>query len=128
MASSVDYLDYITQEREATRKDSQSIAHNLRETNAQRDITAKPSQIAWSSYLQLTALNDGGLDSRADGSRRRAEILNLLDDLHGLLVSDLTEDNVLSIEPRGDNGGNEELGAVARDEEKKKDQYQVKAG
>jgi hypothetical protein len=33
---------------------------------------------------------------------------------HGLDIGDLTEDDVLAIEPRGDDGGDEELGAVAR--------------
>ena len=65
--------------------------------------------------LQLTSVNDGGLDVGADGAGGAAESLNLLDDLHGLIVGNLTEDNVLAIEPRGDNGGDEELGAVAAD-------------
>jgi hypothetical protein len=63
--------------------------------------------------LVATAVDDGGLDSGADGTGAGAEGLNLLDDLHGLLISDLAEDDVLTIEPRGDNGGDEELGAVA---------------
>lgn len=64
-------------------------------------------------FLVTTAVDDGGLDSGADGTGAGAESLNLLDDLHGLLISDLAEDDVLTIEPRGDNGGDEELGAVA---------------
>jgi len=39
-----------------------------------------------------------------------SEGLDLLDDVHA--GDDLTEDNVLAIEPRGDNGGDEELGSV----------------
>lgn len=64
--------------------------------------------------LVLAAFNDGGLGVGADGAGGRAESLNLLDNLHGLLVGDLAEDDVAAIEPRGDDGGNEELGTVAR--------------
>lgn len=65
--------------------------------------------------LQLTTVDDRGLDGGADSTRAAAEGLELLDDLHGRLVSNLAEDDVLAIEPRGDNGGDEELGAVAVD-------------
>ena len=49
----------------------------------------------------------------ADGTGGGTKGLDLLDDVHGLLISNLTEDDVLAVEPRGDNGGDEELGAVA---------------
>jgi hypothetical protein len=75
------------------------------------DIPILPSVIL-ENRLQLTAVDDGGLDGRADGAGGGAESLNLLHDLHGLLIGNLTEDDVLAIEPRGDNGGDEELGAV----------------
>jgi hypothetical protein len=65
------------------------------------------------THLQLTTVNDGRLDVGADGTGAAAKGLNLPDNLHGIVVSDLTEDNVLAIEPRGHNGGDEELGAVA---------------
>ena len=65
--------------------------------------------------LQLTAVDNGGLDVGADGAGGGAESLDLLHDLHGLGIGNLTEDDVLAIEPRGDNGGDEELGAVAAD-------------
>jgi hypothetical protein len=39
--------------------------------------------------------------------------LKSLDNIQGLLISDLAEDDVLTIEPAGDNGGDEELGTVA---------------
>lgn len=48
-----------------------------------------------------------------DGTGSTAAGLETLDDLHRLVVSDLAEDNVLSIKPGGDNGGDEELRAVA---------------
>lgn len=67
----------------------------------------------FSSNLQLTGVDDGGLDVGADGTGVAAESLDLLDDLEGSVVSDLTEDDVLAVEPRGHNGGDEELGAVA---------------
>ena len=70
------------------------------------------------SFLVATAVDDGGLDSGADGAGGGAEGLDLLDNLQGLIISDLAEDDVLAIEPRGDNGGDEELGAVAGKEGK----------
>lgn len=65
------------------------------------------------SFLVATAVDDGGLDSGADGAGGGTESLDLLDNVQGLSISDLAEDDVLAIEPRGDNGGDEELGAVA---------------
>jgi hypothetical protein len=62
--------------------------------------------------LSLTRLDDRGLLAELDGAGRRANSLEGLDNLHGLLISDLAEDDVAAIEPRGDNGGDEELGAV----------------
>lgn len=70
-----------------------------------------------SSSLELTAVDNLGLDSRADGAGGGAEGLDLLHNLHGFGVSNLAEDDVLAIEPRGDNGGDEELGAVAAEKE-----------
>tara|TARA_R110002060_G_scaffold2326_16_gene4001 strand:- start:756 stop:1001 length:246 start_codon:yes stop_codon:yes gene_type:complete len=63
--------------------------------------------------LQDTRLDDGWLLVVVDLSAAGSGSLESLDDSQGLLISDLTEDNVLAIEPAGDNGGNEELGAVA---------------
>lgn len=68
------------------------------------------------SFLVATAVDDGGLDSGADGAGGGAEGLDLLDNLQGLIISDLAEDDVLAIEPRGGNSGDEELGAVSRKE------------
>ena len=49
-----------------------------------------------------------------DGAGSTAAGLETLDDLHRAVISDLAEDDVLSIKPGGDNGGNEELRAVAK--------------
>ena len=65
------------------------------------------------SYLQLTTVNDGGLVAGVDLARAGASSLKGLDNLHGLLVSDLAEDDVAAVEPRGDNSGDEELRTVA---------------
>jgi len=56
----------------------------------------------------LTALGDDELLARL--AALRAERLNLLDDVQA--VDDLAEDNVLAIEPRGRNSGDEELRTV----------------
>lgn len=67
------------------------------------------------AHLQDTGLDDGWLLVVVDLSAAGSGSLEGLDDSQGLLISDLTEDNVLAIEPAGDDGGNEELGAVAVD-------------
>jgi hypothetical protein len=64
------------------------------------------------SSLQLTAVDDGGTLGVLDGTAAGASSLKSLNNFHGLLVGDLTEDNVASVEPRGDDGGDEELRAV----------------
>jgi hypothetical protein len=51
--------------------------------------------------------------STPDLSTARSGSLESLDNVEGLVISDLTEDNVLAIEPAGDDGGDEELRAVA---------------
>lgn len=63
--------------------------------------------------LERTRVDNGGLDSRADSAGAAANSFNLLDDLVGVIVSDLTENNVLAVQPRGHNGGDEELRTVA---------------
>lgn len=65
------------------------------------------------SCLQLTGLLDLGLLAVLDGTAAGASSFKSLDDVKGLFISDLTEDNVAAVEPRGDDGGDEELGAVA---------------
>ena len=59
-------------------------------------------------------LADGG-DTLAvlDGTAGGAAGLDGLDDGDRLGVRDLAEDDVAAVEPRGDDGGDEELGAVA---------------
>lgn len=56
--------------------------------------------------------DNGWLLVVVDLSTSRSGSLKSLDDGQGLLISDLTEDDVLAIQPLGDNGGDEELGAV----------------
>lgn len=50
-----------------------------------------------------------------DSTRVGADSLDGADDLHRLDIAlgDTAEDDVLAIEPRGNDGGDEELGAVA---------------
>jgi hypothetical protein len=65
------------------------------------------------TLLGNTSVGDGGLWLVLCLSAGAAGGLDELDNLHGLLVGNLAKDDVLAIEPRGDDGGNEELGAVA---------------
>jgi len=64
-------------------------------------------------HLQLARLDDGWLLGVVDLAGAGAGGLNGADDVHGLVVSDLAEDDVLAVQPAGDDGGDEELGAVA---------------
>lgn len=59
---------------------------------------------------KLTAVGDGDLG--LGGTAGRAVGLDLLDNVHAF--DDLTEDNVLAVQPRGLLSADEELGAVAR--------------
>lgn len=61
--------------------------------------------------LLLTSVDDN--DRRADIAGVGTEALNFLDDDKGVPVGDLTEDNVVAIQPGGIDSGDEELRAVA---------------
>jgi hypothetical protein len=116
MTSLVDCLDYTTQKGKPPRRAIPPplffIEENptLEEGHCRQNSTLNHGRL---KSLSLTAVNDGGLGSGADGAGRGAKGLKLLHDLHGGVISNLAEDDVLAIEPRGDNGGDEELGAVA---------------
>lgn len=58
--------------------------------------------------LQLTTVGNSNL--LLGGTARAAVALNLLDKVHAVL--DLTEDDVSAVKPAGNDGGDEELGAV----------------
>lgn len=58
----------------------------------------------------LDGASVGDDDLGLGGTRRRAEGLDLLHEVEAF--DDLTEDDVGTIEPRGDDGGDEELGSV----------------
>lgn len=62
--------------------------------------------------LELAAVDDGGGDLGRDFAVAGARGLDGADDGHGLVVCDLAEDDVLAVQPAGDDGGDEELGAV----------------
>lgn len=60
-----------------------------------------------------TRVNNGRLELQVDLTSAGASLLELRDNLHALSVSNLAKDDVLSIEPGGDDGGDEELGTIA---------------
>lgn len=66
-----------------------------------------------STCSRSTTVNDGRLEVELDLTSARASSLKSLDDIHALLVCNLTEDDVFAIEPGGNDGGDEELRAVA---------------
>jgi len=63
--------------------------------------------------LQDTGLDNGWLLVVVDLATSTASSLKSVDDVQRWLISNLTEDNVLAIEPAGNYGGDEELGTVA---------------
>lgn len=117
-------VDYIVQKGKATKnKTASPPPRSKQETPRFKEKESLCRQLQLDpkgfSILELTAVDDLGLDGRADGAGGRAEGLNLLHDLHGLGVSNIAEDDVLAVEPGGDDGGDEELGAVATAEKDK---------
>ncbi len=64
-------------------------------------------------HLQLARLDNSWLLVVVDLAAAAAGSLESLDNRKGLLIGNLTEDDMLAIEPAGDDGGDEELGAVA---------------
>ena len=65
------------------------------------------------SPLQSTAVNDGGTLAVLDATVAGASGLDGADNVHGLLVSNLAENDVAAVQPRGNDGRDEKLGAVA---------------
>lgn len=63
--------------------------------------------------MTLAGLDDGGLLAILDGTAGGTGSLDSLDVPEGLVVGNLAEDNVASVQPGGHDGGDEELGAVA---------------
>lgn len=80
----------------------------------QRQAAFLSNRVSFFLRLSLAGRGDGG-DTLAvlDGTAGGAASLDGLDDANGGLVRDLAEDDVAAVEPRGDDGGDEELGAVA---------------
>jgi hypothetical protein len=64
-------------------------------------------------HLLLARGDNGGALAVLDGTTLRASGLKSSDDVQGGLVSNLAKDDVAAVEPRGDDGGDEELGTVA---------------
>ena len=63
--------------------------------------------------LVSAAIDDNRLEGVFDLSSARASAFESLDDLQAVGVCNLAEDDVLAIEPGSNDGGDEELGAVA---------------
>jgi hypothetical protein len=60
-----------------------------------------------------TAVDDGRLYGGLDGTAAGASTLEAVDNLLAGIIRDLAEDDVLAVEPGGDDSGDEELRAVA---------------
>lgn len=79
---------------------------------------SSPHQNLDTRFVDLSdaRLDDGGgVVLALDGAGRGTASLNRLDDAHrgGIAVRDTAKDDVTAVEPRGHDGGDEELGAVA---------------
>jgi hypothetical protein len=73
-------------------------------------------EVHTTTRLELASGGDGGgSTTTTDGTGGGTASLDGLDDGHGgdVTVGDLTEDDVTAVEPAGDDGGDEELRAVA---------------
>lgn len=64
-------------------------------------------------HLELARRDDGRLDAGGDRAGVATSLLDVVDGRHGLLVSDLTEDDVLAVEPASGLCRDEELRAIA---------------
>jgi hypothetical protein len=65
------------------------------------------------SPLQNTAVKNGGTLAVLDAAVAGASGLDGADNVHRLIVSNLAENDVAAVQPRGNDGRDEELGAVA---------------
>lgn len=63
--------------------------------------------------VTLARVDDGRLLAILNGTAGRTGSLDALNDLEGLVVGNLAEDDVAAVQPGGHDGGDEELGAVA---------------
>ncbi len=63
--------------------------------------------------LLLTSLRDDGVLGVLDLAGCAASSFDGLDDLHRLRIRNFAEDDVLAVQPTGDNGGDEKLRSVA---------------
>jgi len=59
------------------------------------------------------AVNDGGLEFQLDLTSAGASLLEVLDHFQALVIGNLPEDDMFAVQPRGDNGRDEELGTVS---------------
>lgn len=65
------------------------------------------------SSLESTGLDDGRTFAVLNGTAAGASSLKSLDNFERRFVSDLAEDDVATVQPRGDDGSDKELRAVA---------------
>ena len=70
---------------------------------------------AMSVCLLSTTVDNGRLELQLDLTSTGTSLLEVLDNLHAVLICNLTKDDVLAIQPGSDDGGDEELRAVAKD-------------
>ena len=92
-----------------------TLAESIHHPTSNFDVVCFYACMFLKNPLELVSgagIDDGWLEIELDLTSAAAGGLELLDDLHAGIICDLAEDDVLAIEPRGDDGGDEELGAV----------------
>jgi hypothetical protein len=78
---------------------------------AESMLILPPAMLMFVFWLHAST---GRLELKLHLTGSAASGLELLYDLHACIICDLAEDDVLAIEPGGDDGGDEELRAVTR--------------
>lgn len=78
-------------------------------------VQSSPSSATRTSYLSLAGGSNCGRVAVLDGTSVATASLDGLDDPHrlGIAIGHGAEDDVLVVEPAGDDGGDEKLGSVA---------------
>lgn len=85
--------------------------YDLNMTSGQSRLRAKICRSC--THLECTTVGDGGLRVMLDGATAGTNSLESLHNIHTRLVSHLAENDVAAVQPRGNHGGDKELGTVA---------------
>ena len=80
----------------------------------------RPNACGVQLHSEGATVHNGGLHVVFNCAAAGASCLQGSDNIHRLFIGDLAEDNMAAVKPTGDDGGNEELRAVAAEGESEK--------